>query len=309
MSVRHLQGIGSGIATDILGPEVFPQLAFHGVCRRPRQLLSCEVLRAVDRPDRLCVEFLDQEPYFVVGDGVDSTGTSVRGEDFLPPPGTPVSLLIADCCLAEGRTESLVFGHDVDGPPSISLIASAAYHARRSRVNPREFRSWTLSEIVRRLAVDLGLEARIDMPDLTIPCFQLSGDPLRDLRELARRCSVGIAVVGDKLVAVRELPSSPREYVLGVSLLSRLLALRVHLCLAGGGSRRLLEISLPGASIAEPLDRILLEGFGSRPDGRYRLVRSRTRLDSSGWSSHLLLSEEGPASICLDLPEGGEVQP
>jgi hypothetical protein len=296
----------SGAIASMVGPELCPCLGFHGKTRRPRGLIDCEILRAIDRPDCFRMELLDEEPYFV------DPRHEVETDDDLPLPGTPTFVSVGLAKLASGRIEEIGL-HEERGGARVSLVATASFDSlrggnpQRGWVKSEDFRDMTVSEIARRVALSLGLKARVDPHDSVVNDFDVGDDPLKSLRDLSRASSMGLALVGDSLCLVRDLPAPRQTYVLGRSVTCGFVNFCVRQLVGVEAPRRLVEISLAGAVTAGLLDRVCFEGYGPRRDGTYRLVRCRTRLTGDGWCSDLLLSEEGPASICLDLPPGAEV--
>ncbi|MBI4585643.1 MAG: hypothetical protein HY717_16655 [Planctomycetes bacterium] len=282
-------GIGAGQAAEI-------RLAWNGQERIPAALSRCELLLAIDRPDRLEVSWPGRQPLFAAEDGA-----AVAGQ--LPLPDQPMALRLGGELLFRGVVDRVAAVESCREPPSLRLSAQARWRFHLEAA-PAEYYQRTPAEVAEQIAGELGLEAVVDAGGAVLPHLQRAGEPLRFLKELARRAGYGLAIAGERLYFKKDLSGIGRPHLLSPASGAAYLEIEQR----RGGRRRGL-VSLPRLALVRPLDLLRLRGFEPRSDGDYRAVRCRLRGGAAGWQTDLEVAGDGPARLALDLEEGGGLEP
>lgn len=260
-----------------LRPDAHPRaglLTWEGLPEGAR-ILAAELCLAVDRPDRVEVEYLPPEP----------RGPAAGGP---PAPGGRLELSAGGRPLFTGRIARV--GRRLGRRGATSFVVGwANYEEQRRARTPERYYRMTDAEIATRIASDLALRAIVDPTAEVHETILRRGDPLRFLRSRAVDCGFQLAVTDGRLYFASEVPSrpeptarvGPREGILELSVEDR------------GASGRGGHLVLGRIAPWQPLRRLELAGLGPEADGRYRIVRTVVRFGAGGAASRLELLERG----------------
>lgn len=223
-----------------------------------------EILRAVDRPDRL--------EFAVLVDGA-SFGASPR----CLRRGVFVAASFAEGRGFEGRVDSVSLRTDLQFGRHIVVSALTPYHFLRVP-STLVYRQVTDADVAERVARELELVPVVEASSRLHQQLRREGDPLCFLRRRAWAAKRHLAVTAGRLYLTRELPAGePTE------LRAHAAELVSFECMARGAEAHVGgEFVVRGARSADPLAVLTLVDFGSAVDGPYRLVRSRQRIDPEG---------------------------
>jgi len=252
-----------------------------------------DVFTAVDRPDRLELELVDSDigagRHGDAGAGRHDTQRSLEELGGGPlRPGRALEFWIGSRRLFSGRVERCGFRLDRQGGRWLS-VAYTDYESRRSHLADDTYYQLTDAEIAARIAVELGLEPRVEPTREVYARVERHGDPLRFLRERARRIGFELAVTPTDLIFASDVPSragAPRRVDRNANLIE--LDVEEHGPLGRGGG-----LALAGDASWQPLVEFDLSGFGRAWDARYRTVRCRHYISESGYRSVVDFLEEG----------------
>lgn len=232
-------------------------------------ILSADVFHALDRPDRLEIEFHQ--------DG----GRPNRAD---PSPGSPIDFWIGDRKLFSGLVERSGLRLDRTSLRG-SLVAYASYERRRRLRFQDRYYQMSDAEIATRIARELGLTPMVENTREVYQRLERRGDPLRFLRELARERGFEVAVTEGVLYFAKHLPSrEPMPRLIEVS--DGVIRLEIE-----ARPEREGELQVAGSAVWRPLVDFELSGAGSSWDGLYRVLRSRHSFDLTGYRTVLEFQE------------------
>ncbi|HLU50214.1 MAG TPA: hypothetical protein VK116_19090 [Planctomycetota bacterium] len=241
-----------------------------------RRITRASILRAVDRPDRLELDWRDE---------------SVEESDG-PAPGAPIELLVSEDEVFRGVIERVGELRDRTGWAR-RLVAWSEWDERRASI-AREHFEVTDSELATRIALALGLKPAVEPTIDVHERISIEGDPLVFLRTRARAHGFELAVASGTLHFAGEIAGAGgrvERIVAGRDAMEIELEERVR--------GRYARVVVRGRPRFEPLGTVELSGFGGRRDGRFRVLRVRSRFAGGRFMSELDL---------LDIESGADLE-
>jgi hypothetical protein len=249
-------------------------------------LVWLELLRAVDRPDRLefalpsdSASFGEQSAWLTRGAFV----TLVLGD-----AGAEGQRRIEGSGVFEGRVDAVTLRTDTVLGQHVVVSVVAVYHFLRVP-SKRVYHQVTDADIAERVACELELVPVVDASSRLYDRVTRRGDPLRFLRQRARGAKRHLAVTNGRLYFTKTLPASSRDELRAKTpeLVSFEWKER------GSAGRRGGECVVRGARQWQPLAVLTLADFGRPVDGSYVLLRSRQRIDPEGSTTTAWFLDEG----------------
>lgn len=282
-----LRSTGPATSQSGLGGSV---LEIAGRRAETSELVWLELLRAVDRPDRLefalpsgSATFSGQSAWLTRGAFV----TLVRGGD-----GGAVAEgglgIIEGSGVFEGRVDAVTLRSDTLFGQHIVVSAVAVYHFLRTS-SERVYHQVTDADIAERVARELELVAVVEASSRLYDRVTRRGDPLRFLRQRAQSANRHLAVTGGRLYFRKTIPAMSRDALRAKTpeLVSFEWMERGSAGHQGG------KCVVCGNRPWQPLTVLTLTDFGPAVDGPYRLLRSRQRVDPEGCTTTAWFLDEG----------------